>query len=98
MARRAFVMKLRPGCEAEYAAKHDAIWPELVEQMRARGTRNYSIYRYGLLLFAYQENDGPAGEPTDLTRRWWQEMAPLMETDANGAPWRETLSEVFHLD
>ena len=47
MARIAFVMKLKPGCEEICKQKHDEIWPELVESMRRRGTRNYSIYRHG---------------------------------------------------
>jgi L-rhamnose mutarotase len=102
MGRVAFVMKLRPGCEAIYKQKHDKIWPEMLEQMRARGTRNYSIYRHGLLLFAYLESDETGDRlekpPTDLTRRWWKMMEPYMEYNSNGTPWREPLAEMFHLD
>jgi L-rhamnose mutarotase len=101
MARIAFVMKLKPGCEEIYARRHDEIWPELVESMKRRGTRNYSIYRHGLMLFAYLETDTPErrGPPhEEVTLRWWKSMEPYMEYGADGTPWREALPEVFHLD
>lgn len=55
----AWVMKLKPGCETIYRQKHDQIWPELLALMKRDGVRNYSIYRYGLTLFAYLERDAP---------------------------------------
>ena len=61
--RQAWVMWLKPGNEEIYKQKHDEIWPELVEQMRSRGIRNYSIYRHGLTLFAYLERDDSAPAP-----------------------------------
>ena len=99
--RQAFVMKLKPGSEAVYKQKHDEIWPEMVESMRRRDTRNYSIFRHGLLLFAYLETDDTArdGPPwEDVTLRWWRMMEPYMEYNANGTPWRERLPEMFHVD
>ena len=65
--RQAWVMKLKPGNEAIYKKKHDEIWPEMLELMRRQGIRNFSIYRYGLTLFAYLERDKPppVGEPHD---------------------------------
>ena len=53
----AWVMKLKPGNEAIYKQKHDEIWPEMLANMQRDGVRNFSIYRYGLLLFAYLERD-----------------------------------------
>jgi hypothetical protein len=43
--REAWVMWLKPGNEEIYQRKHDEIWPEMVEQIHAQGTRNFSIYR-----------------------------------------------------
>ena len=37
-------MKLKPGHVAEYRARHDAIWPKLVDLLRVSGVRDYSIY------------------------------------------------------
>ena len=55
MPRVAFMMKLKPGCEAIYKEKHDQIWPELVTLIKESGVRNYSIFRRDLDLFAYLE-------------------------------------------
>ena len=101
MHRVAWIMKLKPGNEALYKEKHDNIWPEMLALMRQNGTHNFSIYRYGLLLFAYQELDHPpTGEkPTDpIVWRWWEMMAPLMETNPDLSPWQEPLPEMFHAD
>ena len=105
MARIGFVMKLKPGCEAAYKERHDRIWPEIIQQIRDNGIRNYSIFRYGLLLFAYYETDNPEPdfkrgrrEVSDLTRRWWKSMEPLMEYAPDGTPWSQDIEEVFHID
>jgi L-rhamnose mutarotase len=102
MARVAFVMQLEPGAEAMYRHKHDAIWPDMVETLHRFGIRNYSIFRHGLMLFAYLECDDPArlaGQRQDaVIRRWWQMMEPYMVYNADGTPWSETIDEVFHLE
>ena len=65
--RLAWLMKLKPGHAAIYKRKHDEIWPEMLALMRRDGTRNFSIFRHGRLLFAYQERDAPPmpGAPVD---------------------------------
>ncbi len=96
----AWIMTLKPGAEAEYKRRHDAIWPELREAILASGVTSFSIYRHGLMLFAYQERD-PAvtlpGEPAPVFWRWWREMAPLMETHPDGRPVQTPVEEVFNL-
>ena len=97
----AWVMRLKPGNEAIYKKKHDEIWPEMLELMKRQGIRNYSIYRYGLTLFAYLERDRPAkaGEPHDpVVLRWWKMMEPYMDYNADGTPWQEPIEEMFHAD
>ena len=97
--RRAWVMKLKPGNEALYKQRHDEIWPEMLELMRNGGLRTFSIYRYGLVLFAYQEGaDTPPSPPPPIVWRWWETMAPLMETNADFSPVEEPLDEMFHFD
>ena len=99
--RHAWVMKLKPGNEAIYKRKHDEIWPEMLALMRRDGVRNFSIYRYGLTLFAYQERDTPPkeGERVDpIVWRWWEMMAPFMETNPDFSPVSEPVEEMFHAD
>ena len=102
MIRSAWVMKLKPGQEAEYKRKHDEIWPEMVALLKRQGIENYSIYRHGLTLFAYHERDDDApartGEIDAVTRRWWAWMAPHMETHADEAPIAEPVELMFRLD
>ena len=99
--RNAWVMKLKPGNEALYKRRHDDIWPEMLALMKTGGTHNFSIYRYGLVLFAYQELDRARapGAPIDpIVWRWWEMMAPLMETNPDFSPVTEPLEEMFHAD
>jgi L-rhamnose mutarotase len=98
--RRAWIMMLKPGCEAEYERRHGAIWPELAEAIRASGVSSFSIYRHGLTLFAYQEFNAAvvAREPAPVMWRWWREMAALIETEPDLQPRRVMLKEIFHLE
>lgn len=47
MANYAWVLEVRPGYEDEYKKRHDEIWSELVEDIRAAGLRNYNISATG---------------------------------------------------
>jgi len=99
--RHAWVMRLKPGNAAIYKQKHAEIWPEILELMKKGGTRNFSIYRYGLLLFAYQELDSPpvAGAQIDpIVWKWWEMMAPHMETNADFSPVQEPVELMFYAE
>ena len=104
MKRVAFKMRLKPGCEAEYKARHDALWPELALVIRESGVRNYSIYRRDLDLFAYLEMPDDAliqseGTPVHpVLQRWWESMEPLMECNEDHSPVVWPMDEMFHLD
>jgi L-rhamnose mutarotase len=102
MTRVGFVMRLKPGNEAIYRQKHDAIWPEMVSSLHAIGIRNYTIFLHGLDLFAYYETDDVsrvAEQVSDpVVQRWWKMMEPYMEYNPDGTPWSEPIEEVFHLD
>lgn len=102
MIRKAFAMKLHPGNEAEYEKRHNPIWPELEQTLREHGAHNYSIFRDGLTLFAYVEIEDPARwdaiARTDICRKWWDHMAPLMESNADNSPAARDIPEVFHMD
>ncbi len=104
MKRNAFKMKLKPGKVAEYKKHHDEIWPELAAELRAAGVSDYSIFldEETLTLFAVQklsDNNSAAELPKSaIVRKWWDYMAPLMETHPDHASVCGELREVFHLD
>ena len=97
----AWMMKLKPGNEAIYKQKHDEIWPEMLAAMKRDGVRTFSIYLHGLDLFAYMErpkSTAPASPPTDLTWRWWEMMAPYMETNPDFSPVQRPVEEMFNFE
>jgi L-rhamnose mutarotase len=104
MQRRAFIMKLKPGFEAEYLKRHNEIWPELSALLKAAGIRDYSIFldRSSGTLFAMQKltdkntDDDLPHHP--IMKRWWAYMADIMETNPDNSPVTLTLDEVFHTD
>jgi len=99
-----FTMQLKPGNEAEYKARHDAIWPELSRELAARGVRDYTIFLDEAtgVLFAFQRLTGTntADElpRTAVMKKWWDHMADLMEVNPDNSPVIKPLTEVFHLD
>lgn len=103
MTRHAFKMKLKPGCEAEYKRRHDALWPELSQVLSEAGVSDYSIFldEETLTLFAVRKlADGHTAEslPTHpVVRKWWQHMAELMAVNEDYSPLCVELPEVFHL-
>jgi L-rhamnose mutarotase len=103
MKHRAFKMKLKPGCAAEYQRRHDAIWPELAALLRTHGISYYSIFldEETLTLFAVQKLDEAISQ-TELSqhpvmRRWWNYMADIMETNPDHSPVATDLKQVFYL-
>jgi L-rhamnose mutarotase len=104
MIRKAFMMTLIPGHQAEYQRRHQPTWPEVEAVLREHGVQNYSIFlnRGTNQLFGYAEIESEELwqqiSQTDACRRWWSYMNELMLTNSDNSPVTETLDEVFHLD
>jgi L-rhamnose mutarotase len=104
MKRNAFAMRLKPGCEGEYKKRHDEIWPELKAALRKAGVSDYSIYldRKTNTLFAVQRLADDARDDelpgTDIVKKWWAQMADLMDTNPDNSPVSDSLEEMFHMD
>jgi L-rhamnose mutarotase len=104
MLRQAFTMKLKPGFAAEYKKRHDELWPEMAQALRAAGISDFSIFldEDTLTLFAVRRvaDTKKLAEVARLpiVRKWWDYMAPLMEVHPDNAPKEWPLKEVFHLD
>lgn len=103
MQRHAFKMRLNPGMEAEYTRRHDEIWPDLVQLLKASGISNYSIHldRETNTLFGYLERradhtmDDLPNHP--VMKRWWAHMGDIMATNPDGSPVAIPLTETFYL-
>ena len=105
MKRFAFKMFLKPGFEAEYEKRHAQLWPELKQKLEEAGVRNYSIYwdKDTNILFGYQEVVGDSNSQDveaadEITRKWWDFMADIMEVNPDNSPVTIPIKEVFHLD
>jgi L-rhamnose mutarotase len=94
-----------PGANVpEYKRRHDDLWPELREAIRAQGGHNYSIFALPDVdrVVGYVEVDdidrwNSAGA-SKLTQAWWDYMADTMPTNADNSPVQAAIVEVFHLD
>lgn len=99
----AFRMVLKPGHEAEYERRHDAIWPELASALREAGVRDYQIWldpetRHLFAILRRPRDHGMDRLPEHpVVRRWWDHMADLMETEGHNVPVQVPLRRVFHL-
>ncbi len=104
MIRKAFLMKLKPGCREEYEQRHKPIWPELQKVLKEHGVHNYSIFleRDTNCLFAYAEIESEELwrqiAKTEVCRRWWAHLKELMETNSDNSPVKAELEEIFRLD
>ncbi len=99
-----FKMKLYPGMEEEYEKRHKALWPEMKDIIHKYGGRNYTIFldKETLTLFGYIELENEElwskEADTEINRKWWDYMAPVMETNPDNSPVSVDLHQVFHLD
>ncbi|GAA3041133.1 L-rhamnose mutarotase [Streptosporangium longisporum] len=105
MQRVCFLLKVRPERLEEYRERHRAVWPEMLEALRATGWRNYSLFlREDGLLVGYLETEDfeaarAAMAATEVNARWQAEMAPFFESlDGRPDEGMVSLEEVFHLN
>ena len=107
MTRYASVIGIKPENRAEYERLHADVWPDVLAKIYECNIRNYSIYRYGELLFSYFEYIGSdfdadmakmAEDP--MTQKWWDVCKPLQSPVAGRADgeWWAAIPEVFHVD
>lgn len=103
MIRKAFVMSVNAGAEAEYARRHQPIWDDLAAVLKAHGAHNYSIFLDPATrqLFGYVEVEDQARwnaiARTEVCQRWWKHMGDIMPSNPDHSPVARGLNEVFHL-
>jgi L-rhamnose mutarotase len=106
MQRISFVLNVKDGQQDEYIRRHQAVWPEVLDDLQRAGIHNMSIFMHGRQMFLYMEVDNYAeairilgDSPKSL--RWEEYMAPIMEGEAEAAydpenAYPDGLPEVFH--
>ena len=105
MERVCFVLHIRAERLEEYRARHQRVWPEMLDALTRAGWQNYSLFlRPDGLLIGYLET--PDFERAlalmadeDVNARWQAEMAPFFASLA-GRPDEAMvrIEEIFHLE
>ena len=102
MQRVCFLLRIKPEHREEYLARHEAVWPEMLDALRRAGIRNYTIFRNGTQMFGYFESDDLEAASRfmaeqEVSGRWQDAMAELLEERVPGcrAP---ALEEIFRLE
>lgn len=99
------VIRLAPEAIEEYERLHAEVWPSVLDRITRSGIRNYSIFRYGTLLFATFDFVGDdfaaamaAMAADSETRRWWALCEPMQKPVDEHEPgeWWHTVPEIFH--
>jgi L-rhamnose mutarotase len=107
MQRVGFLLKVRPDKIADYKARHQAVWPEMLAALRRNGWHNYSLFlRDDGTLFGYFETPesfsaAQAGMAREAINATWQDsMAPFFEGvgGTHADDMMETLEQVFFLE
>ncbi|HLV98205.1 MAG TPA: L-rhamnose mutarotase [Ktedonobacterales bacterium] len=107
MKRVGFLLKVKQEKIAEYRARHQVVWPEMLDALRRAGWHNYSLFmRPDGMLFGYVEVDesftqAQANMAHEEANERWQtfmdgffEIPPGFHADQA----MQELDEVFHLD
>ena len=104
MIRKAFIMSVDEGREAEYERRHRPIWPELEQTLQDHGVGTYTIFLDAETrqLFGYVEVADEARwaaiAETDICRKWWVHMREVMPANPDNSPISRELREVFHIE
>jgi L-rhamnose mutarotase len=101
------VIGIKPESIEEYERLHAAPWPAVVAALEQANIRNFSIYRYGDLLFSYFEYHGddlPADEARMAkdphVQEWLRLCDPLQKPLEERKPeeWWMEIPEIYHSD
>jgi len=101
--RKAFKMQMNEGCTAEYKKRHDELWPELRQLLKASGISDYSIFldeTTNNLFGVLKAKDLAALDNLPLhpvMQKWWAYMKDIMASNPDNSPVSIPLQEVFYM-
>ena len=101
-----FLLKVRPELLDEYRSRHGAVWPEMLQALKASDWNNYSIFaREDGLLVGYVESDDLERAQNSMARtnvntRWQADMSRFFTVGDGRRPDEamEVLEEIFNLE
>jgi L-rhamnose mutarotase len=105
MERLCFTFEIRPDTFDEYKRRHDEIWPELVDELKAAGLSNYSLFKYSdERVVGYVECEPNAetcfgtlaSAPANVRWSEWFRDIIIALADENGH--MPHMEEIWHLD
>ena len=105
MERYAWKATIKEGMREEYKRRHDEIWQEMKNLLKAAGIRNYSIWNTGDELFGYYECEKGVAyaakmqAESPVVAKWNEYMKDVMVMEADpetGA--QPLLREMFYLE
>ncbi len=103
LTRMAFKMKLHQGQSGTYRQRHDALWPELRDLLKANGIEDYTIFldeETHTLFSTFKIKDQSRLDtlPSNpVMKKWWTFMRDIMDTHPDHSPVSIPLQEVFYL-
>jgi L-rhamnose mutarotase len=107
MKRYGQIIGVDPALFEKYKEYHAAVWPEILEMIKACNISNYTIFHKDNMLFACFEYSGSdfaadmsrmAAHPK--TQEWWAIMEPMQRpvVSRSAGEWWANMEEVFHMD
>jgi len=100
-----FQLQVKPDRLTEYAERHAAVWPEMLQAIADAGRRNYSLFlrEDGLLIGYYETDDDEAAQralENDPRTAAWEAAMSEFFVASGGRPDQEAprLTEVFNLE
>lgn len=99
----AFKMKLLKAHEAAYKKRHDELWPDLQQLLKASGISDYSIFleeSTNSLVGVLKARSLQALDnlpQSEVMQKWWQYIGDIMESNPDNSPVSIPLKEVFYL-
>lgn len=103
MIKKAVRMKVYSDKHEEYKRRHDELWPEMEQMLKAHGAISYSIFLdvETSMLFGYLEIEDEERwaltAQTEINKRWWDYMEDIMDTNPDHSPIAVDLQPVFEL-
>jgi len=101
-----FLGRVKPERLAEYRARHEQVWPDMLAALREAGWENYSLFLTGDgLLVGYLETEDYQAAldrmaTTEVNARWQRDMVPYF-AELDGLPPDQgfkRVDEIFHVD